>query len=618
MRIATLVLDLAERTTLEIETLSQLPAEATYRFDNDVAACERSGSSLPAHKLVPRTVVSLRLSQFQSREVVRKDREQRPTLWRHSPELEALVPQGQRYGYDLIAHVGVHTLLKGRTLQEIHDELLQHKPSLDLPCSSLYDVQRKFLFYLGELHRQAVPVIKEHLQQQGRVTWLLDGTLEPGTPVFLGLREAQEGFLLACRKIATENVDDIASALLDTAQQYGKPTELLHDLSDVMALACERALPGVAHYVCHYHLARDIGEDLYQVPQGALGQLVRSLKLQARLKEQRRGQTEWFRENLPTPEQALVLRDLLSGKEVPAPQREVLGREVLFGFHSWILDFAADGCRQGFPFDPYLLYLHRRVVKASAAVEELLNQEAVRKQAPKVLFSFQQRLHAYLMHPQVIEAAAHYEQAYALFDRLRTALRLTAQGESPLRHPYPLTGDERGEVLHSLAQLREECRYKSESESEGEQRKLNTIVVTHLDRYWPYLFARDGPDASQTVHTRTTNGLEGHWGRSKQLRRQVHGRKKLTLDLRSLPEEYMLVPNLQNPRYVELVLGSLDRLPEKLAEAGRSAGPFSHWLKQKQPLNLGRLPKRILRKEDFVDTLIGVYEEQCQSLLGRS
>ena len=80
-----------------------------------------------------------------------------------------------------------------------------------------------------------------------------------------------------------------------------------------------------------------------------------------------------------------------------------------------------------------------------------------------------------------------------------------------------------------------------------------------------------------------------------------------------MPQEYMFIPNLENPRYTELVLGSLDQLPQKLAEAGRTAGPVSHWQKQQQPLNLGRLPKRLLRKDNFIDHLLGTYDDQCQA-----
>ena len=76
----------------------------------------------------------------------------------------------------------------------------------------------------------------------------------------------------------------------------------------------------------------------------------------------------------------------------------------------------------------------------------------------------------------------------------------------------------------------------------------------------------------------------------------------------------MLVLNLENPSYVEFVLGDLACLPEKLALAGRTAGPWTHWraLQLEDPLNTGRLPRRLVREENFVDNLITFYDDQCQ------
>ena len=90
------------------------------------------------------------------------------------------------------------------------------------------------------------------------------------------------------------------------------------------------------------------------------------------------------------------------------------------------------------------------------------------------------------------------------------------------------------------------------------------------------------------------------------MRRQTHGRKKLTRDFQALPAEFMRIPNLRNQRYIELVMGNLDNLADKLAEAGQTAGPYSHWYKKQQPLNIGRLSKRLLRDENFMEDLISI------------
>jgi hypothetical protein len=568
----------------------RLPEGLCHRFDLP----DPEGTRV--QKTTSRQVVTLQRSAFQAVEVVRTAADR--STW-HSPPLADLVPKGGKYGYDLIAHVGIQTFLHGRELQDIAAEL---RP-LAIPFSSLHDLAMKFLYYLGHWHRQHVaPRLRERFGQRGRTTWLMDATVEPGTPLYFGLLDAESRICLDAWKIASENVDDLVPCLREAAERFGTPSEVLHDLGDAMAAACDTAWNGtMSHRVCQFHLLRDIGEDLYTQPQTTLRELVRQLKLQSRLKEQRRGQTVWLRDRV---EDATALLQLLRGQAADTPA-DVLGRELVLAFHQWILDYASDGRRQGYPFDPYTLYFHRRVVRAAASLEQLLGDPAVRKRAPQVLTNLSRMLGDYLGDPRVAAAAGEFEEAWQLFTRLRTAMRLSAQGESPLRDPYLLDVEAGRMVKQSLEVLREECRQKAGDPTEPRAAKRCGIVVTHLDRYWAALFAADSPH-------RSTGLLESHWGTGKRVCRKRHGRKKLTRDFQCLPPEIMLVPNLENPHYLEQILGDLSELPAALAQAGRSAPPWTLWWARQKPLNTGRLPRRLLRQDNLIDKLVVIYDHQCQ------
>ena len=76
---------------------------------------------------------------------------------------------------------------------------------------------------------------------------------------------------------------------------------------------------------------------------------------------------------------------------------------------------------------------------------------------------------------------------------------------------------------------------------------------------------------------------------------------------------WLIDGNLDNPVYVELVLGELSALPRKLAEAGRTAGPWTRWRQAQHPLRAGRLPRRLVRAENFLDTLVVTYQDRCPS-----
>lgn len=588
MRITERINQLRQTYQQQLRTL-RLPEGLVHRFDTQAAAG-------PVEKTTSRRVITLDMVRFQAIQVHRHPATDGPS----SPStLDRVVPKGEAYGYDVIAHVGCETFLHGRQLEDLARELPH------IPFSSLYDLQHKFLFYLGHFHRQSAPILTDWFGRHGRSTWLIDATIEPDTPMYFGIYEAQYALLLDAYRIPSESTEAITPCLQQTAIRFGTPGRILHDLSEAMSRACNQALPQTTHTVCHFHLLRDIGEDLYAMPQDRLRRRVRQLKLQSRLKDQRKGQTAWLRGQI---ENTSLLVDVLTGNQ-PEMSKETAGREVLVAFHQWLLDYPRDGHRQGFPFDPYLLYFHRRLVRASAAVERLLGDPQVEGQAPTVLKNFAHLLRQYLADRDVQEAAAQYEAAFTLFHRLRTVLHLGPQGHNPLRDRYLLAPSEAAELQLSLESFREECRQQSQVDTDAASRERYRLVWQHLERYWHQLF----PSPEDPCQERTTNGLEACWGTAKRRCRQRHGRKKLTREFRSLPADFLLTSNLENPEYIDLLLdGKLENLAHKLAETGQTAGSWTKWRNAQHPLNHGRLPRRLIRQPDFLDQLTATYHAHCQ------
>jgi hypothetical protein len=599
-----------------------LPDHAEYTFDilheltgQTPTDTTDPGNEVPGavRKTTQRTVVTLRYGTLTAREVVRRTRTpDGRTSTRHSAELAHLVAPGCRYGYDLVAHVGRESFLHGRRLAEIQHDLEQGSPSIQLPTSSLDELRRRFLFSVGEVHRQAASKLRDALSHEDGLIWLIDGTLEPGTPVFFGVQEARSAILLGCRKIPTENADDIAPCLQEMAHRYGVPRRILHDLSSAMSLACHTALPQVPQQVCHFHFARDVGEDLLASPQKNLSTRLRQLELQVRLREQRKTQTEWLRDHAGAPNAALVLLRLLRGEPWTESWDTALGREVLLAFHFWMLDYAAEGGRQGFPFDPYVLYLHRRLIRGHDALTRLFSRPDVTAQAPVALCNLRDHLERYRKDPQIVAAARQYEIAFREFDRLRTILRLVSQGDSPMHHRYELTVTQDDQIRAELTAFRDETRQRVVDCSDELERQACTIVLTHVEKYLPYLLPANASGRSDGV--RTTNELEGYWSESKRCCRHTQGRRNLTRSFEALPAELMLIPNLRNAEYVQIVLdGSLDHLAEKFAEAQSQSSSYTTWRTTNRSLNLGRLPARVLRQACFVEHLIDLYDGQCQA-----
>lgn len=589
----------------------ELPDGAEYMFDQLNTGAENAGPSTRVMKTRRRKVVTLKYGRFQVREVVRQTRDENREARRvPNTALARLVPSGCQYGFDMIAHVGLESFLFGHRLEVIQNNLRESSPSIDVPTSSLDELRRRFLFYLGQVHQAAAPALRDALNQSAGLTWLIDGSVEPGTPVFFGIQDASTAILLGCRKIPSESADAIAPCLTETASDFGEPRHIFHDLSPAMGLACETAFDNVPHYVCHFHFLRDVGEGLFTKPHNALSSRLRSLKLQVVMREQRKTQTEWLRAHNGEPEAALKLQQLLRGEPITAGWNETLGKEVLLALHFWMLDYAADGSRQGFPFDPYFLYFHRRLIRGHNALVKLLSRECVAAHVPKPLFNLRDRLERYCTDPQIIAATSHYEMAFSEFARLRTTLRLEAAGDNPMRHEYDLDADLWHQVHENIDSLGKEYRERIASSSDDLERGIYTIILTHIDKYSSQL----APPAGSRDTVRTTNQLESHWGESKRTCRQTQGRRKLTRTFNSLPSELMLIPNLRNPQYLKIVLdGNLDQLPTKFANTNMKGSSYASWRQTATSLNLGRLPSRILRQSDFVESVIEIYDDQCNT-----
>ncbi len=217
--------------------------------------------------------------------------------------------------------------------------------------------------------------------------------------------------------------------------------------------------------------------------------------------------------------------------------------------------------------------------------------------------------------PQLQQSLAWFEQAHQLFERFRSALRLAATGPCPVHDAYALAAPDVVAMHEDLAQLRQDLRRQQEAaEGSAQERKLGRIVLTHLDRYWTQLDLTEGGPSGSGLRVRTTNAMETHWTQGKRQCRQIHGRSQLTRDFRALPAEFMLVPNLRQESYQQLVLGGgLDHLAQKFADLRLPEGGFQHWRQQQHPERCGSLPKRMLREENFPDKLLSYWPNPSQA-----
>ncbi len=584
---------LFSREKHEIEQISKLPDDARYSFD------QQECSSGIIKTTTRQKVVSIEYTKFRAREKVRE--------FPKKTSLSVIVPKGANYAFDVISAVGIGSLIEGKKLSVIKRELETRITNFTIPYSSLYDQQRKFLFYFGQLHRDATRLMKDYLHSFGKISWMIDGSLEPGSDVFFGVKECLKNIMLDCFKIPTENEKDIRECLLDVGARFGHPDEIIHDLSQVIAKACNSLNWNIVQRICHFHFTKDVGSDLYELPNENLSKQLKKLKLKLHLKTQRKAQARWLRETV-NDKNDLMLEKLFKGENIPQIDNSIMAREQFLSLNHWILDYANDGNRQGFPFDPYLLYFHRRCAKVEEAIHQILKLYSSETTIPKCLVYLSEKLASYLSHPEVIAASRLYESAFTIFQDIRSCLRLLNDDicSSPIYESYDISPSEEKTILNNISDLKNNLNQQKQKTDDDSEIKLYNIAIKHIEKYEPYLTHQSDSEFNNEKIVRTTNKLEQHWGSAKRIKRQITGKKKLTREFNSLPKEYMLVQNLKNPDYVDLVIGKIETLPEKLADAAQRAGPFSHWQKKQDVKNICRINQHLLRKDDFIENLVNV------------
>ena len=370
------------------------------------------------------------------------------------------------------------------------------------------------------------------------------------------------------------------------------------------------ALPAVAHDVCHFHFCRDVGRDLCEGKEQALRKEIRRHRLQLRLHDQRIIETCAIERAIGAKIAApAALQRLLQAEAIGLRERETLGREVIIATHQWILDYASDGRGRGFPFDPRVLYLHRRIVQAEVRLRELLERVRGTAGIPVALYHLSERLHAYVADRAVLEAAAEHEEAWALFNRLRSVLRLEASGRAaPLSDAYALAASDGREITAGLAAFASELRGELAEAGDTSQAKAQRTVLVHLEEYAPQL--QGLPAGEEGRWERTTKTRERQWRQMRRGLRKTHGRSNVGRDLAKLPDALGLVPNLTDSRYIELVVGKPEHLAGQFAAVAAKAGSFAQWKVTQGPVRTGRLPLKEIRTEDLLQRVTESYARE--------
>jgi hypothetical protein len=382
--------------------------------------------------------------------------------------------------------------------------------------------------------------------------------------------------VLESRKITSENSDDVRSVLKDVRRDWGTPLAIVNDLRQALIIAASDVFPGTPQFLCHYHLAADVGTDILSSHVDALRRLFRRSKVRPKLRALVRSLKE-FAVSQESSDHAiapvLALRSKARLREYCTPE---LAKGAVHALASWILAFHRTGEGYGFPFDLPYVVLYQRILDVHQILCGSGNSWPKGNRGPLGALN---RLRQILEPVAVGEYAAEFGEIVRqtrrdgkVFDSFRAALRICPKGGKQRRNdsgaPMTLTRKRHEASLRKLrASLQRQIRLRRPSA------RAAKIVVEHLDKYWDHLFGhvlRQGSRKTITV-PRTNNVEERLFRLVKRQCRRLHGRGHLSHDIDAMLPGVPLVQNLRNQSYCDTVYGGQE--PDNIAARFSAVDP---------------------------------------------
>jgi hypothetical protein len=136
-----------------------------------------------------------------------------------------VVPR-QRYGYDLIVHVGCARYLHNKQRAEIQDEL-SRQWGITLSTGSLSCLCDRFLTYLEALHLARVPQLRSALGEGYPLH--IDATCEHGKGGLFVCMDGWRGWVLVAGRVPSEHEDHLRPLVAKTTRLFGDPLASVRD-----------------------------------------------------------------------------------------------------------------------------------------------------------------------------------------------------------------------------------------------------------------------------------------------------------------------------------------------------------------------------------------------------
>ena len=532
------------------------PQPPTVRFvpEQDVCPC---GGRLVVRKTRQKTVLSL-TGPFIAHETVYAcpscSQSFRPDA------LLQLVQPRCNVAYDVLVSVGQALFQQHRTIDEVRIELLAR--NVRISTSEIGYLGRKFIMFLAMAHSQATPRIRQAMNLAGGYVLHLDATHDGDAPVLMTSMDSLSKFVLSNVKIPSEDSVDIANFLQKLKVSYGTPTACVHDMGKGICKAVSDVFPGTPDFVCHFHFLRDIGKDLLEPAYGELRKRLRkhsaSTQLSALVREVRTG----FEHEQQLAQCTHIVKALKSGVH-----HDIEPATAIYLLALWALQGKHEGDGYGFPFDRPLLVFAERIIDIDRLLSGLGNRFG---DGNKLFCKFAKLVALIANDVELQQKVKELKWRSIIFDQLRDAMRI-----APVDGGNGLNDDVTSEAMTSIRRGVEKFRQGLDNDRRLAADPLCRKMAAQIDKYGDKLFADPiavkTPNGTIIIYPQRTNNILEQFFRSfRRGERRKTGNDSLCRTLQTMLADTPLVKNLDNPRYMEILLNGKANLEELFAEIGLS------------------------------------------------
>ena len=591
---------------LTVTTANLFPSTVVIHFRPERHTCPACHETLKVQKTSPdRRASTLAIGNFMAHETLCYCPACRRVF--HSAEFRRLIPEHGNFGYDIIVYVGESLFLRCRNYQEIRLELQQR--NIRISESEIAFLAKKFVLYLGVLHRSVQRKTKKFMRMNGGYILHIDGTCDGASPHLVSVLDGITQIVLDNKKLPSENSEELIPFLEGIKKAYGVPLAVVSDMGKGIALAVEEVFKNVSAFICHYHFLKSVGKNLFGDENDVIREQLRKYNVRAILTRTKNRLGRRIAENRD------FLDTVLTGIECQKmPDNAALSAVPMVAAYtliSWILDSETECNGFGFPFDQSHLVFYQRLQEAGRRFHQLFRIQLQGDwRENKVYSKISSDLHDVLNDSSLQKAAQRMEQKVAVFNGLRTAMRITL--------PENKQGlNDNGELPSSMKTIQKEVgRFTAwllKSKEYSEDKKYQKLVE-QLDTYSDKLFA--DPIAVQTAAgkmlvqpQRTNNILEQFFRKLMRSFRKKNGFNSVERVLKTMLTDTPLTMNLKNQEYMKILLAGKETLEQRFAEIDSSE--VRRGLEESRNMTGAMYPqlKKIIRTPELPKSIVALLQQ---------